>query len=353
MSRRIVAVLTALALLTAGLSACGSSTGGSGSTSGGLSDALDSVSAGPAGQAWFEYGDLATLRRIGALNPAGLQTHAKVIETRWNAVVGVGESAYSSSAAQFPETLGLNPFAATRAVTIGQPPNLATRLDGSFDVATINSKLAGYGAKPRTFGSTAGLSFGPDNHVDVNSPLTTKLGLVNQLDQVVVAKDRFASSSNAASLQQVLGGGSSLLHAPHYQDMANCLGDVVAAEIYAPKNDKRTVLVGVGVRTPKDAGAGGIEVLCSVPASGQQGAVHAAYAKNLALSATNPVANEPNSQRMTEAKVIDAGGLVQAVLTLRPATPVGLLFLGVEQDLPSYWDGSCTLMGRVASPAHC
>lgn len=344
MSRRLVpSLLAAVCLLPA---ACSSSGSGGGAASG-LSAAMDSVSgSGPAAE-YFEYGDLAALRKLGVLHPDATQGTGPLFDPRWSQVAGVGASDLAAYSAVLPKVIDLNVLTADSAVTIGNPPDRATRLDGSTDAKAVSAKLTALGAKARDFGSTAGLSFGPDNAINTSSKLGANPSygsLAITLNQIAVTNGTFATSRNAATLEKALAPGDrSLLDTPHFADLADCLGDVVAAIVVAAgEPDTNSALVAVGVRTPASGDAAVDDVLCVLPKSGKQQAVHQSFAQRLAPGATDPLTNTPVSQYVAKTAVDDTGDLVRAVLTLNPKTPAGHLIQGLERNAVSYWDGSCT-----------
>lgn len=305
-----------------------------------LAAAMDSVSGSGPASTYFEFGDLAAMRRLHMSTATGPGTGKPA--QRWQRIVGLGSSQLAQYSRLLPQYTALRIFAADRAVTIGQPPNTAIRLDGAINAAAIRRKLVALGAKPRAFGDTTGLSFGADNSVHLNSPLASELYLVNQLDQVVVDKHRFAASPNAATIEKALDGGKSLLATGDEAKLADCLGDVIAAVIVAPTKDARTTLIGVGYPRPASATGVAHEVLCADPAAGQQQAVRDAFKRQLAPSATDPARQVPLRSYVSSTAVPQAGSMVQAVLTLRDSAPVGYLLAGLVQNLYRVWDGSCT-----------
>ena len=245
-SRRAATVaFAALAVtLEAALTACSSSSGSGGSS--GLQQAMASTSGGSAATAEFQYGNMARLRELGIVDA----TRKPVIDTRWQQVVGYGSGQFFSLAIGLKKVISLDLLAADSTVMIGTPPNTAIRISGGVDKAAMTAKLKSLGAKPRTFGSTTGLSLAADNEIN-RTPALANSGLVNQLDQVVVDDDSMTSSPNGATLQQALGSGTSLLDTGAYHDLADCLGDVIAADIRpAPASDTSTAEFAVGVRDP-------------------------------------------------------------------------------------------------------
>lgn len=343
MSRRVMSAVAVVSVLLA----TGCSGSSADSSRSGLAAAMDSVAgSGPAAQ-YFEYGDLATLRRLGVVDPRAIAAGSgTLIDPRWSTVAGVGASDLAAYSAVLPKLIDLNVLGADRAVAIGNPPDRATRIDGSLDSKAISAKLTALGAEPRSFGDTDGLSFGPDNQINSSSKLGRDLNygaLAITLNQLAVTDDTFATSRNAATLEKALDPGStSLLDTEHFGDLADCLGDVVAAIVLAPQQDKNADLVGVGVRTPDSADAPVDDVLCVLPTPGRHDTVHESMAQRLATKGTDPATNSPISTYAAKTVVDDTGDLVRAVVTLNAKTPTGYLIQALVRNAVAYWDGSCT-----------
>lgn len=347
MRRRVAAAVAVAATLS--VVSCSSSSNGSPQT--GLQQAMASVPASAAARSYFEYGSPAALRELGVLHPAAVHNNGKVFDPTWSRMVGIGTGSLADYATLLPRDLSLNVLTADNAITIGQPPNVATRIDGAINASAVTAKLRGFGAKPRTFGGVKGLSLGADNSVNVNSKLTRKLYVLNELDQVVVTNEQFAASPNSATLQDVIGdNGTSLLDTGSYGDMADCLGDVLAAVVTDDGSD-RTALFGVGVRTPASATATRHEVVCFLPHNGARSTVLAAVRHYVAPHAVDPVSDEPMSKLIAHAAVTTNGSLVRADLTMRSQTPPGFVVPLLYNRVLPYWDGSCTT--RQLATRHC
>src|SRR4051794_12426159 len=150
MSRRLLPLVLAVACLVP--AGCGDSSGGDDAAKSGLAAAMDSVSgSGPAAE-YFEYGDLTALRKLGVLHPDVATQHSgSLFDPRWSQVAGIGASDLAAYSAVLPKLIDLNPLAGNAAVTIGNPPNRATRIDGTTDSKTVSAKLTALGAKTRAF----------------------------------------------------------------------------------------------------------------------------------------------------------------------------------------------------------
>lgn len=323
-TRRSLAGTAAFALLTA----CGSSGGGGGSTTG-FAGALDSVSATGA------VGNIARMRELGIIDDAKHST-----DPRWSRVAGVGFERLANYTALLPGAIGLDVYRADRAMSVGRAPNTAIRIDGAIDAGAVTSKLKSLGAKARTFDGTTGLSFGTDNSIDPAGPLSQRLHMVNELDQVVVDPHRFAASPSGTALGPVLGHGDPLLDAPHMRQIADCLGDVVAAIVSTPPRGHNSAVIAVGVRDPGSLGKPHEEVVCSAPADGRSDAVRAAFGRSFALSAVDPRSREPLSHYVGAAKVDTPDGTVRAVLTVQADQSPGYVFVAYQVNGATSWDGS-------------
>lgn len=298
-----------------------------------MAAAMASVSGtGPARQE-FQYGDLARMRELGFVHPHG----RPLLDPQWQRTVGYGLGHLAAAAPALPKAVGLDPFTADQAVAIGTPPNTAVRIDGGVDADAVMAKLKALGAEPRTFGHTDGLTLGKDNEIDVHDPLTG-YGLLGDLNQVVLTDGDMVTSRNGATLQKALGGDPSLLDTDGYRDLADCLGDAIAADIVAAPGDDETAMVyATGVRDPSSRTATDREVLCMLPRPGRGNALKAALTAHLGLHTIDPNTREPLSHYASESQVDTVGDAVRVVLTMRPDGPRGYLFLALQQGAVRVW----------------
>lgn len=356
MGRRTPAVLASLTALLALLAACSSSAGSPASKSPSrtsapsatgadpfavrpkdgtaLATAMDEVSGSGPASTYFEFGDIAGLRALG-VNPTSQSASLAVISD-W------GASALSGSLEQLPGVIGVNFPSVDTAITVGEPPNVAFRFDGKIDAATVRAKLTKLGAKPRTFDSVSGLSFGADNSINYQGPIVTQLQLQSQLDQLVVTPHGIAGSPNVASLARVLGTGPSLLHTGDDAQLATCLGDAIAATVLTNHADRVASGYGLAVERPTSGDDPLQEVLCIRPRPGKQAAVHATLAQRLALSAHDPPYQVSMSQIIADSTVTDVGHFVRVTVTNPPAQPPWMMRTGLNNHEVAYWDGSCS-----------
>jgi len=227
------------------LTGCGQQAG-----EGGLRDALAAVSGeGPAAE-YFEYGEPGWWRDLGG--DGG----------RWSLAAVSGLGTLGAAYKALPEATGMTPETATRAISIGKPPQQAFRYDGDVDAETVRTKLTALGAEPRTMGGHEGLSFAPGPEVDLSRPIVR--GLTNQLNQVVVTGSTAATASTPDQLEAVLGGERTLADNPAHAAVADCLGDVAAATIVPPSSPGAVTLYGVGLRRPAGLDDQPVNVVCVV-----------------------------------------------------------------------------------------
>jgi hypothetical protein len=219
--RKTTTVLAAALALT-GLSACGGDDNGGGS--GGLSDALDAVSAGPASEQSFAYTDVAGLRDETELPAPGQRIDRGFM--RWNVPASLGAPTLTQRAFSIGGGEGVDLFSADRFITIGFGGDGATRIDG-FDGDA--------------------------------KPLTGLQDASAAEDGTVVVADE-ADARDAALGQS----GDPLGDRAEYAAAAACLGDVLAAEIGPAKlagfPADAGAVVAVGVRGGDDP----TDVLCVV-----------------------------------------------------------------------------------------
>jgi hypothetical protein len=215
-----LAVLAAAAAVTS-LSACGGDDGGG---SGGLHDALDAVSAGPASERSFAYTDVASLRDVTDLPKPGGRFDPDFM--RWNVPASIGAPALTQRAFSVREGQGVDLFSADRFVTIGFGGDGATRIDGfDGDAEALTSLMDASTAQGGT---------------------------------VVVAGDAPARDAALGQGDEALGDRA------EYAAAADCLGDVLAAQIGPARSagfpPDAAELVAVGVRGGDDPA----DVLCVV-----------------------------------------------------------------------------------------
>ncbi|MGV9308257.1 hypothetical protein ACWDLG_33210 [Nonomuraea sp. NPDC003727] len=253
------AINTFLLITCLAVAGCGT-TGETSLPGSGLREVMGRLSADGPAATYLDYGDMAHWRALGVVTADGLGD-----DRRWLAAVGYGFGDLASRIDLLPERTGIKAFATDRAVSVGRPPDTAVRMEGGLDAAAISEKLTALGAKPRTIGGQEGLTFAPDHEIR-QTRLTAELGLVTQLNQVVVTRSALVAGAAAAPVAAALGGGgSSLDDRPEHVAVAECLGDVVTATVFAPQQPAGVSLYGVGLRRPAGPGDQAVNVVCVLP----------------------------------------------------------------------------------------
>ena len=328
------------AVLVCSMSSACSSDSDSGGKQTGLAKAMASVSGAGAATKLFQYSDLARMRALKLIDPAGIADNSKrPLDLRWATVSGLGLGQLANAVTALPDQLGLNALAANSSVAIGQPPDTAIRIEGKIDTDAVKARLTKLGAKTRTFGKATGLSLRGDNVADATSPLV-RYGIITAVNQVVVDDDAFSASPNSSTLQLVRGGGKSLLDTGKFGEVAACLGEVIGAVIYGDTTDGATTLVAAGVRDPTSATAADTEVLCFLPASGREKAVQQAVSENMTLSSTTGSGVKLNTV-LDKITVDRSGSLVRATVTVRADSTPGFVLNAIALRDYRVWDGSC------------
>jgi hypothetical protein len=281
-----------------GLAGCGGS--GDGGGGGGLDDALHAVSAGPASEQSFAYTDLAALRDVTELPKPGGRLDRDFM--RWNVPASLGAPMLTQRMFSIGDGKGVDLFSADRFVTIGVGGDGATRIDGFS-------------------GDTGALT-------DLQDASTA------DGDTVVVADE-------PAARDEALGkGGDPLGDRAEYAAAADCLGDVLAAQVSPAQTTgfprEAGDLVAVGVR----GGDEPADVLCVVGDADQTKQADAALRKALDTGAGGA------DQRLTDtfASVEFAGGdsgdrhWVRVQGTAKADGQLGALYRAIYQMLlPRAW----------------
>ena len=156
--------------------------------------------------------------------------HAKDLpgHGQFTTLAGVLQTQLLNAAIPIAEKTGIDVFAGDQALSIGEPPRRAVRLDGT-DGGAFSAALTKLGAKPQDALGRHFLAIGEEGGFDVKSPLA-QLGVLSELDRAVVDGDTVAWGAFEAPVDEALGGsGSSLADNPSYAAAADCLGDVVTA----------------------------------------------------------------------------------------------------------------------------
>ncbi|GAA5770519.1 hypothetical protein Aros01_07046 [Streptosporangium roseum] len=288
-----------------------------GGSAGGLRQVMAHLGAGSPAADYLDYGDMAHWRSLGVVTEDGPGQ-----DRRWLSAVGSGFGDFGLNASRLAEPTGINVFAADRGVSVGTPPRTAIRIEGRLDSAGIRAKLTALGARPRTIGGQEGLSMADDNAIDMKGP-QTRLGLINQLNQVVVTDSALVSGAAAAPVAATLGGGPSLADSPDHAAVADCLGDVVTAVVMAPPQPGGVTLYGVGLRRPAGTTDRAVDVVCVLPRVAEVGRTFAERFTVAAKAGGRPLSDLVETVTHDEVR---SGGRTahRATLTIKPDGPIML-----------------------------
>jgi predicted small secreted protein len=257
---RAIAGLVALSL---GLAACngGSSTSGAGSD---LRDGMAAVSDNPLSRRFFAWADQSELRKLTGITSYTNAGNAKKVNATWSRLVAAAVPDLAGLEPQITSATGIDVYKGDRAMTVGVPPDTAGRIDGA-DAGAVGKQLKVLGVTPQAGKGLSIAVLAPDDQVAAGNP---HLGgdVYLALNRVAVKGSTVAFGLASGPLNVVLGGGRSLADDADESAMAECLGDVVVAQVGAPPAGAATgvTLVGVGVRRPQSATDRVSEVLCEV-----------------------------------------------------------------------------------------
>ncbi|MGH3319899.1 MAG: hypothetical protein ACRDN9_06895 [Streptosporangiaceae bacterium] len=247
-ARQLATLLAAAALVPACAACASGDTGAAGegnggkttsarTTSEGLLGALTQVQDTKAARAYVEYGDIETLRQLSRGEPT----------SRFQSVQGIGYSQLAPRADKIADKSGIDPRQADSAVTAGEPPKRVGRLEGSFDVDDINSRLARLGGKQRSVEGGTLWVWHKGGAVDFrNDPFP---GLVGLFNVILVEPDAITYGRTVDMVEHMhKRGKDTLATSTRHREMARCLGDVVAAILTAGAGENGGQLYGVGLR---------------------------------------------------------------------------------------------------------
>ena len=242
--------------------ACGAGGGASGS-GGNLQSAMDSVRDNPTSEHFFAWADAAELRKLSRVSSASDPSGSKANQ-KWVRLTGVAAPAVVGLEPHLTTVTGIDPYQASRDITVGVPPARATRVDGA-DTGTVLRIFRQLGAREQAAAGHTYLALADEGQVAVTNPrLDDDVYLA--LNRVYTGGSTVAFGLSDPPIDTVLGGGRSLADVPAEAAMADCLGDVFVAQVTppAPGAPPGVTLVGVGVRRPTSAAGAVTEVLCEV-----------------------------------------------------------------------------------------
>jgi hypothetical protein len=324
----------------------------------GLPGALGAVTSGQASRELFAWTDIARVRQVAGLSEHVADLHdMSQVQNNWLTPLSIGATSISGGLliqetwGALQQRLGFDYLRGTRAISIGEPPRRAFRLDG---VAAAPVAAALRRGRVQTVGDARGHTIfarRPEGKMDIEDPLT-EAGILNVANRIAAAGRTVAMAAEDAQVTAVLGGGRTLADEPEYQATADCLGDVVSAEIYPARLYRLTSsVVAVGTR----AGGQTLEwVACDVGvAPAEAGGLVAGLRKRLAPDAKTPDrrARIGDTVTLVGADSGQAAGRTWVRAVARPAGqgPGALFIDALTNASMGYYFGATPLPGELAS----
>ncbi|MEU6152105.1 hypothetical protein ABZ816_19120 [Actinosynnema sp. NPDC047251] len=320
---RGVGVAAAAAVLAA-LAGCGTTSGTpvGGTTvveqpnATGLLGALRKVRATEQSALLVEYGNVDAVRELKESDPQ-----------RFRSLEGYGYSDLAGKAPVLRDAAGFDPRGAAEAIRVGKPPAWAGVVWLQVDVGLVNSKFERTGAKRADEADATTWITANDDEVDLKSPFA-ELGIVTGFNKVRVAGDSIAFGPSAKTLGWVVEPGGVTLGGDNpVSELAECLGDVVAAMIATGPTS-----VAAGIRVDGDQVD---EVVCAP--SDQPGEVSRRVQAK--LDDVSPQGGPVWSTVLRDARAEAPGdrpGMVRVVVPAGPGTVAGRVFQSfLRNDLPA------------------
>jgi len=323
------AATAGVAVLSLALTACTSSGASNGGGAASLRSALASVRDTAGSERFFAWADQKELRKLAGVSSAADAAKRKANQ-KWLRLASVALPSVADKEPQLTDATGIDVYAGDRAITIGLPPDRASRIDGA-DGGTVLRKFRQLGARDERVGTRTYLALAGEGQVDVSNPL---LGgdVYLSLNRTSVDHSTVGFGLTNAPIDAVLGGGGkSLADVADEAAVADCLGEVFVAEVTGPVpgGPDGVSLTGVGVRRPTTAGARVTEVLCEVTHSKDQaGQLAARVTARLAPDAALAGSGLRVRDRIAQANVDQVGKAGDSVrLTLDLVSPARAGFL--------------------------
>jgi hypothetical protein len=320
-------------------------------TDGPLGDALADVSISGDGAADVTWVDVPAMLDAAGLSPS---SEAAVEEPRWQTPVGLaqGEQFVASSGAD----LGFDPLSGERTISVGTPPDQATRYDG-VDADAARDSFERMGFEETSTDNGDFLALGDEGEVAV--PASGESGQAPLgINRGAIDGDTVVFGAYEQAVAGALGGSPPLSEQPGFAAAADCLGsDAFAARIVDPEGtaSEEVALIGVGLSAPE--GDAVPETVCAIGASG--GSIDSvADCMKKGFAGPDPYTAQPIPDLLGEAEVDtgESGGSPWARASFRPPTdrPVGVVFDMLEKGSLGQVLGGfdpATALGSGATPA--
>jgi hypothetical protein len=343
-----LAATAAVAVVVAVPAACGGG-GAAGAGGGSLRSALASVRDAPASERFFAWADDKELRKLTGVSAASDASKPKANQ-KWLRLTEVALPSVADKEPQFAAATGIDGYGGVRGITVGLPPEQASRVDGA-DGGTVLRKFRQLGAREQRVAGRTYLAVANEGQVDVSNP---HLGgdVYLALNRVLVTGSTVAFGLTDPPIDAVLGGGRSLADAPRMAAMADCLGDVFVAQVTtpAPGGPDGVSLVGIGVRRPAATDAPVTEVLCELAKSKDQaGQLAGSIGARVAPDDTLPGDHLQIRDRIAQAGVDQAGKgdqhLVRLTIDLVTPARAGFLLFDAGPSALAFIEGGSTSGG--------
>ncbi len=238
---------------------------------------------------------------------------------------------------------GINLLHEDYAITAGNPPQSVALLHGGQDASQVTSHLTKLGWK-----QASGTLTGPSSPAGGGEAAAEYM---LQLHKVRPDGTDVAFGGSRADLGNIGSpSGSTLAGDPVVGALANCLGDVVAAQfsVGGDLGGRNPVALALGIRTPASNTATPQAVVCVAWPSQAAAAQYAADARKALSSGQSATMKQPYSALLTHTSVTSVGG-GQNLIQWQADTPgrASLIFeMLFSRDLPGLPD--CTRLPAAA-----
>lgn len=332
-------VSAALAVVAAGALVSACSSGGSGAGSG-LTAALSRIADTSNTRSSIDYDNTAALVAL-----AGKRISGKGYAT----LTGSGAAILQSAIPELQSQAAINMFDEQYSISAGQPPSVLGVLAGGQNSAQVTKGLTKQGWKKQG-NQLVMLALNLENQLD--SATGGQLARVQPSGSDVIYGMAQANLSQAGS-----PSGTTLAQDPLISAVANCLGNVVAAEITGKYSGpaQKPAAVAVGISSPSSSTAAPHVVACVAWPSSAAASKYAANLRKVLSSGFSPELDERWSAVLSHASVTSIGGS-QNVVEWQAQTPgrAEEAFQLIEsENLPALPDCSHLTRAQAAQVIGC
>jgi hypothetical protein len=335
--RRLAIIGTAAMLVL--LAGCGGSSGTAGGTA--LTQALSRVADTADTRAEIDFDDTAALV---TLTGKGRATKAD----SFGPLRGFGASGLQQYVNLASGQPGINLFSASYTVTAGKPPSQVALIAGGQQPDAITKGLTKIGWKQRGGTLTAPAFDAVGGDQDVTGPLSLAMSRVRTTGSDLAYGQQQADLSRIGS-----PSGTTLDKDPLISAIADCLGDVVAAQILAPfPGGGKPAALGVGLQQPKTDGDTPHAVVCAAWGTSAQADQYTTAAKQALASGTSLTTNTRYASTLGHPSVDEIGGDEHVVgwnADVTTGGPLRIFSMVQAIDLPALPD--CPELNRLPPAA--